>query len=137
MQSHAAHTLALEFARISNPTVFYPLQYAFVHRFSLSAQQETPDPLRDNPWEMRSNTTQQSAEIEADAAFVKDAASRILRDSAFYSEALIVRITLPDSSVSIGKFSVVNYDVLAEEGEVVRAAFTLRSSEALVSSLAS
>jgi hypothetical protein len=137
MQAHGAHTLMLELARVNNATVFYPLQYALVHRFALSAQQELPDPLRDHPWEMRSATTKQSAEIEAEAAFVQEAASAILRDSAFHGEALVARITLPDGSVSTGQFSVVNYDLLAEEGDVVRIAFSLRSREALVVNLAS
>lgn len=131
MQIHPAHGLALAVATTAAPASFVSLQYVFVRRFLLRMQDRLHTARADHNWQQRSDNVQRALEIEVEAAFGNDTAHHIVRDAALNDTGFMLRITFPDGQQIVGLAGMSQYEIYAEEGDVLRSSFVVHSRGAL------
>jgi predicted secreted protein len=128
MSAFAAKSLNLEIASMDAPTSFLTLNRLLLHRVSVASNALQHTTLQPYAWNEYSDVTEQFAEIEADCVFGVDDVSQILRSAVFDGSKIMARITLPDASTITGAYVVMRYDLIAEEGDIIRCEFLLKSS---------
>lgn len=132
MQVNPARGLQVAIATLAAPTVFLPLRHVFLRRFTVRMEDEAVTAYVAHPWQVQSAITKQAATIEAEIALGEDSALTALRDAAFLATGLILQVTFPDATTASGLYGLSHYEVFAEEGDVLRIAFTAHSRDALL-----
>lgn len=131
MSMHPARGLSLVVASMDAPTSFISLSHLFVRHFSLQADDIIRPVLAEHNWQQHSDVVTRQMSMEVEMAFGSDAGQSLLHEAALNGTHIQLRIGFPSGQQVSGEAAISLYEVYAEEGDVLRSAFTLHSCGAL------